>query len=126
MPLGSARALEAQNNAHSDTNEPILFTAGKRAEEKGGSGRLQGPWSCFEDLSHCAHAQDKVAGGTHTVPRASAHLETLHLAWGLQGNAWHLSQLCLVASVRMAILELQDRQTQAILITTPVCGALWL
>lgn len=50
LPLGSARALEAQNNADSDTNELVLFSAGKRAEEKGGPGRLRGPTALFLGL----------------------------------------------------------------------------
>lgn len=49
LPLGSAKALEAQNNADSDTNELVLFSAGKRAEEKGGPGRLWGPQPSSED-----------------------------------------------------------------------------
>lgn len=50
LPLGSARAPEAQNNADSDTNELVLFSAGKRAEEKGGPGRLRGLTALFLGL----------------------------------------------------------------------------
>lgn len=78
LALGSARALEARNNANSDTNELVLFSAGKRAEEKGG------PGPCSEDFSCCAHVQDKVKGGAHSVPGASAYLAALHLPGGLQ------------------------------------------
>lgn len=90
LPLGSARALEAQNNADSDTNELVFFLAGKRAEEKGGPGRFQGPWPCSEDLSCCAHVQDKVEGGVHAVSGGSAYLAALHLPWCLQGHAWQV------------------------------------
>lgn len=85
LPLGSARAPEAQNNADPDSNELVFFSAGKRAEEKGGPGRLWGPWPCSED---CAHVQDKVEDRVHAVPGASAHLAALHLLWRLQGHAW--------------------------------------
>lgn len=129
LPLGSARAPEAQNNADSDTNELAVFSAGKRAEEKGGPGRLRGPRSCAEDFSCCAHVQDKVEGGCMLflgicIPGSLAPVTEP------AGACLELLQPCMVASVPMAILGLLERQTQGYLPQFHdlhlASGALWL
>jgi hypothetical protein len=109
LPLGSARALEAQNNADSDTNELVLFSAGKRAEEKGGPGRHQGPTALFLGLQLlCTRAGWGRGWGAHCLwdiclPGA------LYLPGYLQGHVWQVLQPC---SVPMAILGWLERQTQ--------------
>lgn len=114
-----AWTLDAQNKEGSDTNEPVVFTVGKRAKEKGGPGRLEGPQSCSEDSGCCAHMQDKVEGGRHTVSSACAHLAALHLPQGLD------SQPCKEALVLVATLGLPERQTQGIFISFVTTPAYW-
>lgn len=57
-----------------------------------------GKWQRRKEAQSGVHMQPKMKGGVHTVPGALAYLATLHLPWILPGNAWQVSQPCMVSA----------------------------